>query len=170
MPAKHRLGLHEQQRFASAGSTAASSVIRVRSWRRKIGRFTLRAATMSCWHSKMFSATSSPCERSRSVARPPTIEHGRGRSASRITFAALAKSVCNLAMTPASTKPICAKTSYIFKPLLGVKSSTILCRRSEVARTGELWSRQEEPADTCCGNERLFERQIMTRSGNDLER
>ena len=64
-----------------------------------------------------------------------TIEHGRGGSASFITFAALARTVFSLAMTPASTKPICAEMSYIFKPLLGVKSSTILCRMSEVART-----------------------------------
>jgi len=46
-----------------------------------------------------------------------TIEHGRGRSASRITFAALAKTVFNLVMTSASTKPICPETSVSFKPL-----------------------------------------------------
>lgn len=39
------------------------------------------AATTSCWRSKTFSATSSACERSRSEARPPTIEPGSGRSA-----------------------------------------------------------------------------------------
>ena len=98
------------------GSTAASSVISVRSCGWKTGLFTFLAATISCWRSKTFSATSSTCERSRSVARPPMIEHGRGRSASRITFAALAKTVCNLAMTPASTKLMCAETSYTSTP------------------------------------------------------
>ena len=52
-----------------------------------------------------------------SLARPLTIEHGRGRSASRITFAALARTVFNLVMTPANTKPICLETSVNFKPL-----------------------------------------------------
>ena len=113
------------------GSTAASSVIRVRSCRWKAGFFTFLAATMSCCRRRAFSATSSERERSKSAASPATTEHGRGRSASRTAFAARAKTVCNWAMTPASTKPICAETSYIFKLLPGVKSSTILCRRSE---------------------------------------
>ena len=43
-------------------------------------------------------------------------EHGRGRSASRIAFATPAKTVCNLARTPAGTRPICAETSYISSP------------------------------------------------------
>jgi hypothetical protein len=43
-------------------------------------------------------------------------------------------------------------------------------RRNASMNCSTIWSRQEEPADTCCGNGRLFERQIMTRSGNDLER
>jgi|GEM_PF-5560257 len=64
------------------GSAAVRSVSGTRSRRRKTGLFTFLAATISCWRSKTFSPTSSACERSRSAARPPTIEQGRGRSAS----------------------------------------------------------------------------------------
>jgi hypothetical protein len=64
-------------------------------------------------NSDTFSVSSSDRERNMSVARPPTIEHCRGRSASRIAFATPAKTVCNLASTPAGTRPICAETSYI---------------------------------------------------------
>jgi hypothetical protein len=117
------------------GSAAASSVIRARSWRRKIGRFTRRAATMSCWRSKTFSATNSACERRRSAARPPRIEQGSGRRASQTAFAVALKARRNLSTTCPSTRPICAETTHNFKPLSWVKSSTILGRRSEVART-----------------------------------
>jgi hypothetical protein len=73
------------------GSPAPSRVIRPRSCGWKTGLFTFLAATISCWRSKTFSATSSACERSRSAARPPTIEQGRRRSASRTAFAVAVK-------------------------------------------------------------------------------
>ena len=93
-----------------SGATAA------RSCRRKIGRLTCLAATTSCWRSRAFSATNSARVRSRSVASPPTIEHGRGRRASRIALAIPSQTVRSLPIARyASTRPLCPETSVSFK-------------------------------------------------------
>ncbi len=70
-------GLTSNIASRQCGSMLPSMTSKPRSNVQSSGRLTARAATMSCWRSKAFSAMSSACERVMSAMKPVTTPLGR---------------------------------------------------------------------------------------------